>query len=500
MRLPRAAAALPLLLALAGCAETGELLPTCTEGRSRCVAQVSVGARFACAALLDRTVWCWGRNDEGQLGYPTTELCAVETSPGQTRQVACHTFPFQVNDLDHVTRVAAGDGFACALRDDGTVRCWGGNAAGQLGTGGTAASPRPATVRGLSGVAAIAVGARHACALAGGRVSCWGANDRGQLGRAPGARRCQTLDGAVACAPDPAPVEGLIEVTAITAGAAHTCARTSDGFAVCWGDARYGQLGGGEASGEPGPTPRSTLDGELPLFDVAEIAAGAWHTCARHAAGHLWCWGRDDHRELGSEAPTPTPKGCASACATRATPVDGYAAPPMDAGLGDAAVEDDAGDAGDAGRTDARSDGSGAVPRSDAAREDVFDAAVDGTDDVAEELPPVVAPTPRAVAAGGTFSCALLSDGTVRCWGDATDGQLGDGRRVRDPQPPSAVIATPGAARNNPLQGVTAVSAGGASACALLADKSLRCWGSNQAGALGNGNVNPQSGPVPVTW
>ncbi|MFO0647365.1 MAG: hypothetical protein U0326_14090 [Polyangiales bacterium] len=88
----------------------------------------------------------------------------------------------------------------------------------------------------------------------------------------------------------------------------------------------------------------------------------------------------------------------------------------------------------------------------------------------------------------------------MRCWGDDSDGQLGDGRRVREPQRPVMVIATPGAARTNPLQNVVSVAAGAATSCALLSDGSLRCWGSNQGGALGNGTTSAQSGPVPVTW
>lgn len=104
------------------------------------------------------------------------------------------------------------------------------------------------------------------------------------------------------------------------------------------------------------------------------------------------------------------------------------------------------------------------------------------------------------VAAGEHFSCSLHDDGTVRCWGDDSLGQLGDGQRGRDPQGPVMVIATPGAAPTNPLQRVAEIAGGVDTACALLTDGSLRCWGSNRSGALGIGSTGVQSGPVPVSW
>ncbi len=269
---------------LVSCAETGELLPlTCTEGRSRCVTQVALGARFGCAALRDTTVWCWGRNDESQLGYPTTDLCTEELPSGQTRTVACHTFPFQVVGLDHAVRVAAGSAFACAQRDDGTVRCWGSNVAGQLGNGLTLPSQSPVGVRGLGGVTALAAGQRHACAISMGRVYCWGANDRGQLGPATGTRTCATADGPIPCEPEPTLVQGLEGVTALPAGAAHTCALATQGPHALLG--RRALRPDRRRRGERRARPRCrspVLAGDMPLEAVRDVAA----TASLHLRAH----------------------------------------------------------------------------------------------------------------------------------------------------------------------------------------------------------------------
>jgi len=107
---------------------------------------------------------------------------------------------------------------------------------------------------------------------------------------------------------------------------------------------------------------------------------------------------------------------------------------------------------------------------------------------------------PTAIAAGDAFTCAVLADSTVRCWGDDAVAELGDGHASADPQGPAMVIAQPGAAANNPLQNVTAIASGAAATCAQIGDGSLRCWGSNQDGALGTGSTSPQLGPVPLGW
>ena len=139
------------------------------------------GGEHACALLADGGgVSCWGFNSLGQLAQPTAgqftwtpALAALPASPA-------------------ATQIAAGQFHTCALLGDGTVWCWGENAHGQLGRsldGGSLQDSHPAPVQGLSGVAQIATGNFHSCAvLEDGLLLCWGQNDHGQTGRGPGAR------------------------------------------------------------------------------------------------------------------------------------------------------------------------------------------------------------------------------------------------------------------------------------------------------------------------
>jgi hypothetical protein len=174
-----------------------------------------------------------------------------------------------VAGLPPVVGVTASPTHVCALSDDGRVRCFGNNEVGGLGDGTTTKSDAPVAVVGLDQVTQISGRGMHTCALRkDGHVLCWGFGDGGQLG-----------DG-VARSPEgfsnrPVAVRDLDDVTAISAGNAHTCALRTDGHVYCWG---------GRTAG---PVPVKVFG----LDQVVEIAAGGGHQCALRGDGSVWCWG-----------------------------------------------------------------------------------------------------------------------------------------------------------------------------------------------------------------
>lgn len=220
---------------------------------------VEVGYQHSCALTTGGAVWCWGRNDRGQLGDGSNSNSST---------------PVEVFGLSDALAISAGDSHTCALRTGGGVTCWGGNSLFQTGVPGLE-----------SDVQAISAGAGHTCALTtGGAVKCWGANWNGQLG-----------DGSFDNSADPVDVVGLGSgVQAISAGVSHTCAVISGGTAQCWGWNRDGQLGDGSYGDSSVPTDVVGLGS-----GVQSISAGDWHSCALTSLGSVKCWGDNGHSQLG---------------------------------------------------------------------------------------------------------------------------------------------------------------------------------------------------------
>ncbi len=210
------------------------------------VAEVTCGMSFSCARQVDGRARCWGLDDGGQLGTARSshETCDIpEDGP-----TPCRKLPTVVSGLADAVEIGAGERHACARLGDGTMRCWGDDATGQLGGGLPVAGSSGLVDPGLTDVVQISVGASHTCArLKDKTVKCWGWNDDGQLG-----------DGSTETRKRPVSVVGLRDVEEVAAGYLHTCARMADGSVLCWGDNRWGQLGVGAVARKLRPS-RVTL-------------------------------------------------------------------------------------------------------------------------------------------------------------------------------------------------------------------------------------------------
>jgi alpha-tubulin suppressor-like RCC1 family protein len=265
-------------------------VPVKVLGLSATVLHITAGDFHTCALLTGGDVSCWGRNDYGQLGTLSQDLCGAVA-------VHCSRLPVSASISD-VAGISAGESHTCALRSNGSVQCWGNNFYGQLGNGTRSHSTSPVDVSGLaSGVVAISAGDHHTCALLqAGSVTCWGLNDLGKLGALTG-ETCGPDDEA--CSLVPLPVQGLSEISAIDAGGDQTCALTAASGMKCWGANISGQLGGGTAGGfSLQPVDVSELDsGVTSIITAGEDGYGV--SCAL-AGGVMKCWGDNSEAQLGN--------------------------------------------------------------------------------------------------------------------------------------------------------------------------------------------------------
>lgn len=249
---------------------------------------VTLGADFACVVAKDRSVWCWGRNDFGQLGRDPRATPSCGAFP-------CAALPAKVEGLPRIATVKAGKDFACALDDDALVWCWGNNAKGQILARGVSSRFTPETV--AKGVAQLDAAGEHACFLSTeGFVHCWGDNTCDLFGRP---------DAGIAFL---TPVPRLPAQTQISLGVDSMCTVAPDTSVLCWGTDHKGSLGhplpGGAAlcNGLPfDPIPkRLAIDGPVVVFTGgADVHVGLGLACVRTTEGKVLCWGDNTHGGLG---------------------------------------------------------------------------------------------------------------------------------------------------------------------------------------------------------
>ncbi len=271
----------------------GETGPESAPATARIEAWEGVDARadHACARAASGAAYCWGVNEDGQLGAGDAEVHL-----GAVRVVG----EGGAGELEGVEDIAAGAGTSCALLDDGRVLCWGRDL---LNPGATSLPPAPLDLG--AAVEDVAVGAGFACALSGGQLRCLGVNDEGQLGR--GTTGAAPEAAAPVLGPDGAgPLEGVVQWGV---GLHHACARLAGGEVYCWGRSQDGQLGLLPDVGEPVPLPtqvRHPYTEEPLLLETLWVGPKGGAGLSADGAQRLWGWGPDWSQQNTSTGEGPS--------------------------------------------------------------------------------------------------------------------------------------------------------------------------------------------------
>lgn len=352
--------------------------------------------------------------------------------------------------------IATGWNHSCAVEPTGHVRCWGANHRGQLGDGTTKGHDGTSEVARLTDIVSVVAGGDHTCALRrDGRVMCWGGDESGELGDGIAATELTKWDPNPH--PIPVPVRHLRAV-AIAAGASHTCALTIRGEVYCWGGNEHGQLGDGTRLVSSVPINVTTLSNE-PLTGMKALGTGTQHTCAAGDTG-LFCWGDGRMDDLEKSNPSWPARVLEIAgvqhiaIGDRYTCVARLAEPLFCWGM----IPFD--------------------PRIPRSYPQV--SRVPSTNPSSFGDPPV-----SEVSLSERNSVCVIQHAVIDCWGPSTSGETGD---VGDYMDVGVNDANPG----------VAVSLGAAHACAVNKDGSVWCWGNNESGQVTGTPGAPAQPPTRV--
>ncbi|NDF32407.1 MAG: hypothetical protein EB147_09290, partial [Acidimicrobiia bacterium] len=544
--------------------EMGDNLPTVNLGTGRTATAVSVGGVHVCAILDNSSVKCWGYNggsspqNGGELGLGDTanrgdgpnemgdNLPTVDLGTGRT-----------------ATAIAAGLGHTCAILDNGSVKCWGYQSSdGRMGYGDNRVrgdGPNemgdnlPTVDLGTGRTAiSISAGAAHTCVvLDNNKVKCWGLNFAGQLGLGDTANRGDAANEMGDNLPTVDLGTGRTAIS-ISAGSNHTCSLLDDNSVKCWGDNTNGQLGLGDTNARgDGASEMGNSLGVVPLGVAAtSVIASDTTTCATINGGQLKCWGANVFGQLGIGSTNSQGDGSGEIAGLAAVNLGtGRTAIGVAPGyeftcallddqslkcwgrngigelgigtaeggiIGDHAIGDTAGEMGNSltavNLTTSFPVASMALTQWSSCAmfvngkvkcwgrshygqlgyEDLLTRG-DGASEMGENLPFVNLGTGRtavSITSGWAHVCVLLDNGSVKCWGYNSDGELGIGDAIEKglgagQMGDNLVAVNLGTGRT-----AVAISAGEYHTCAILNGGDVKCWGRNDLGQLGLGDTN----------
>ena len=406
--------------------------------------------------------------DSGDRAELADDKPALETHSNQF-------FPgSQAGSVYSASSIQASHAHTCAVLDDYSMKCWGHGGAGKLGTGNTLWQSTPAPVLlGWQGGAntATEVGqgsgsaGHHTCALmTDGTLQCWGEDFQGQIGHG-GSSGWHNY-------PTEATMPLYKTAIQISNGGHHSCAimedtNTAEHSLYCWGDNSYGQLGIETSSGDQPPEMTIPTHVDLPAgrSPVSVSLGGIYSTdstCVILDDGTGMCWGGNEEGQLGV--------GTAGGNRTLPTPISIL---PQNRTLAAIATGDlhacailDNGSVGCWGKNHIGQFGDGTTDSS--------------TSFKYTSLPP--GRTAISIDVGAEHSCSILDDNSSVCWGNNTDGQIGDGTTYNRLTP--TYVTTPVG------QTFSTISTGLDHTCGVLSNGSLYCWGGHEEGQLGLGQYD----------
>lgn len=437
------------------------VMGTCDESGTPGEAPVAVGASCGDAGVCNGKGAC-GVCVPGEVacdGTGSIHTCQEDGSWGKTEKCPTATPACSKDVCVGVTQLASGESHSCALLSDGTVRCWGSNAVGQLGVGldkATATQPSPV---GLSEVVQISLGNMHSCALLkGGEVMCWGLNIYGAVGDGTGSSHSFS----------PKVVKSSLKFSQVVSAGYHSCAISVGGDVLCWGNNDYSQTG--HQSPETIEIPSVVLG----VSDAEKVVAGLSHTCILDSNKDVYCWGSNNEGQLGLPSSTQE-----SFVPQKIVELSGVAENIISGDNHMIATKP----SGDPGRIlDVWFWGSGSH------RQNFQNQGVNLFTPKKEILSDAGSKAERFFA--GFRTTSYLAYGLIFSVGDNSDGQLGSGQK--DASWGSAVLES--------LLFSVEVAPGAKHMCARQETGKVWCWGQGSQGQLGNGDTSAHLTPVEVVW
>lgn len=461
------------------------------------IVQVRVGGNHNCVLTLDADAFCWGDNFNGQLGNPTIDA--------QVRHE-----PIQVAGITRFANLAAGGAHTCGLLQDGDVLCWGWNQNGQIGNG-VGGSARdvvtPSPVITLLDVNSVAIGERHICAgTQNSSVACWGDNSIGQLGTG--------VFSDVSSLTVPQRVGLAVAGLATTVGTNHACALLSSTELACWGSNEFGQIGNGFSGSISNTAVPNFVSG---LIGVSDFASGGQSNCAI-VSGEVYCWGDNQYAQIGQ--PTvgvgdirSTPTKVSLLADMRAVTIGKtHACALSNSGLvycwGRNNQRQLGGFEGEISDTPMLVQGVSDVVQISAGDDHTCAVTAQlnlycwGSNNMGQRgvmsidtpnIPNRIdIPNVLQVVTGSAHTC-IFNGNSVVCWGSNDHGQIGIGEVSETPSESSNRVTVAN------LPAIESVHAGGNRSCVVtLPLRELWCWGQNENAQLGVTNNPDVNAPVAV--